>query len=789
MLLSVLSALAGGVALATAAGARRTASAYPRFLRSAESSQVTVDLPADLGGHTPAQIADALPGVAGHSLSSGMLAFLAGPDGAPDFEGAIQAVASVDGRFFTTDRLALVAGRFPVLDRPDEAVVNETLAKRRHIAPGDHLTILRETVAEAGPAASGGLAAVPTPVLLRVTGVVVGGDEVVQDDVSRTAVVTLTSAYYAQHTADTTFLRLGLRLRKGRSGVAGVQAAAQRLLDNPDDPAGNAHVEDAGEITARAQHAIRPTVVVLALFAGLALAVALLVIGQALSRHIRRGAVEHPVLRALGLEPRQLFVLSTLTGAVVAVLGGAGAVATAFVLSPLFPLVPVRQVEPRPGLSLDATVLVGGGLIFVVLVLCRAGLAARRVSRLPAERRTAGTGAGNGVVAGLPPSVGVGVRFALEPGRGGTAVPVRATLAGAIVALAAVGASLTFGANLAHLRRTPALYGWNWDLGYLSSGGYGSYTADDLHPLDGDPAVAAYSTIAFDDVLVDGVATSALGLAQVEGSVLPPVIAGRPLSSDQEILLGTSTLRRIHKSIGDWVTVTLAKATGRYRVVGRAVLPSFGRVDARRAGLGDGVVMSAPALARMAPGDQANAVVVRLAAQRLTPGSSQEGARSRLREELGDPRRDEEAYGAQRAADLANGARPSSALLLVGLLGLAAAATLGHTLVSSIRERRRDLALLKTLGFVRRQVGTAVASFATALVLAALVVAIPLGLASGRWSYRLFAVQLGAVADPVLPLLATLATVPIALAVANLVAAGPAWVAGRTSAAHEFRGE
>lgn len=95
-------------------------------------------------------------------------------------------------------------------------MVNETPAKRRHIAAGDHLTIVRETAAEAGPASNGRLAVTPTPVVLRVTGVVVGGGEVVQDDVGRESVVTLTPAYYGHPGRHTTALsRADPRRRTG----------------------------------------------------------------------------------------------------------------------------------------------------------------------------------------------------------------------------------------------------------------------------------------------------------------------------------------------------------------------------------------------------------------------------------------------------------------------------------------------------------------------------------------------------------------------------------------------
>ena len=64
--------------------------------------------------------------------------------------------------------------------------------------------------------------------------------------------------------------------------------------------------------------------------------------------------------------------------------------------------------------------------------------------------------------AGLPVAGVVGVRFALEPGRGRTAVPVRSALFGTVLAVAMVVATLTFASSLGTLVSHPALYGWNW---------------------------------------------------------------------------------------------------------------------------------------------------------------------------------------------------------------------------------------------------------------------------------------------------------------------------------------
>jgi ABC-type lipoprotein release transport system permease subunit len=123
------------------------------------------------------------------------------------------------------------------------------------------------------------------------------------------------------------------------------------------------------------------------------------------------------------------------------------------------------------------------------------------------------------------------------------------------------------------------------------------------------------------------------------------------------------------------------------------------------------------------------------------------------------------------------------------LLALLAVGTLAHTLVSATRRRRRDLAILKTLGFVRPQVRGTLAWQATTLGTVALLVGLPTGIAGGRWGWRLFAGQLGVLADPVVPLLAIYIVVPAALFLVNVVAALPGRAAARTQPATVLRSE
>jgi ABC-type lipoprotein release transport system permease subunit len=174
---------------------------------------------------------------------------------------------------------------------------------------------------------------------------------------------------------------------------------------------------------------------------------------------------------------------------------------------------------------------------------------------------------------------------------------------------------------------------------------------------------------------------------------------------------------------------------------------------------------------------------------RLAPGVDRARTQASLARQL-QPLGTYQVVAPPRPADLVNFGRVQNLpVVLSGLLALLAAATLTHLLVSSIRRRRRDLAVLKTLGFVPGQVRAAVAWQATTLGVVAVVLGIPLGIAAGRWAWLAFTHQLGIVPETAVPLLALLAMVPATLVVANLVAVLPARAAARAQPARVLRSE
>ena len=92
-----------------------------------------------------------------------------------------------------------------------------------------------------------------------------------------------------------------------------------------------------------------------------------------------------------------------------------------------------------------------------------------------------------------------------------------------------------------------------------------------------------------------------------------------------------------------------------------------------------------------------------------------------------------------------------------------------------MRRCRRDLAQLKVLGFVQRQLSAAVAWHASIAVGIGIVVGLPLGIVTGRWLWILFAEQIGAVPAPTVPVLSVLvaAIVALVLGIAAAVFPGP----------------
>jgi putative ABC transport system permease protein len=146
--------------------------------------------------------------------------------------------------------------------------------------------------------------------------------------------------------------------------------------------------------------------------------------------------------------------------------------------------------------------------------------------------------------------------------------------------------------------------------------------------------------------------------------------------------------------------------------------------------------------------------------------------------------------GPPTPTDLINFGRVRNLPTLLGIaLGGLALATVAHLLITSVRRRRRDLAILRALGFTRGQVRRTAALQAGTLTGTALAVGIPLGLVCGRVAWQTFAHHLGILPVLDIPLQQFAVVIPVALGLAVAIAALPGETAARAHPAHLLRSE
>jgi hypothetical protein len=791
VLLAVLVGLAGGVVLAAVAGARRTDSAMDRFLAYSRPLNVSLEAEgADL------RAVERLPQVADTEVGGYVLLVPGTASGNPDpwSFGAINSWVSLRGRLgVTSSRHLLVAGRLPDPNQPLEVAVDETLAARRRVRPGGTLRMWAYAPEQLEQVGLGGKVLAPEgPALdFTVAGVIRQPLDVSPERVDQEVVylgsqdLYLTPAFWSTYRGKVAIPGVGaeFRLHRGQRDFEAFRAAVRRL------PGGGEAVvtmgADAEWAAARAEAAIHVQAVALLMFAVLMAVGGLLVVGQAIARQVQIEAAEHPTLVALGMTRLQLIAVAVVRATLVGVGGAVLAVALAVLVSPLAPIGLARQAEVDPGWSVDLPVLAAGLVGVFLTVLVRAGLTAwwlapvghganlRRTSA-PRPSQTAERLAR----AGAPPSAVTGVRLALEPGRRGAAVPVRAAIVGVVAAVTAVTASLTFMASLNRLVDSPSLQGWNWDALVGNP-----HDREDIIPkgelLARNPLVGGYSIIgqAVQPLRIGGLDVPVIGVGAVKGAVLPQVLEGREARSADEIALGRSTLERVGHKLGDVVEVRGTGSSRAMRVVGRVLLPpAHGNMR-----MSSGAIVSMDGLRLLFPeASAANQFAVEYA-----PGADESAALTSLRRDFGVT-----VMGAQSPSEVENLRRVwGLPVALAALLAVFGAGTLGHLLVTSVRRRRRDLAVLKTLGFVRSQVSATVAWQATTLATVALLVGLPLGIAAGRWAWLLVNQGLGSLASPVTPTVSLLAAILATLMVANLVAAVPARSAARTRPAMVLRAE
>jgi hypothetical protein len=274
----------------------------------------------------------------------------------------------------------------------------------------------------------------------------------------------------------------------------------------------------------------------------------------------------------------------------------------------------------------------------------------------------------------------------------------------------------------------------------------------------------------------------------VKGDLGPVVLEGRAPRGAGEVLVGSVTLRKLDARVGDAVPAVvtgLSPAPQPLRIVGRGVLPATSELGR----LGEGALLRPEALTRLVPselfGPGGPESTFDSAAIRFAPGADVDAVRREL-QQVGEV----DFGGPEQPSDLVNFGRIEGLpAVLASLLAALGAAVLAHLLVTSVRRRRRDFAVLRAVGLGSGQVGAVVAWQATAVAVTTAVIGIPLGVAAGSWAWRAFAVQLGVLPRPQVPVVAALLLLPATILAANLAAALPARAAARLRPAAVLRAE
>jgi hypothetical protein len=776
--------LVAGVVLAAAAAGRRTATAFPRFVAAHGYDFIVYNTKPVPGLAKFPEVASAsqVPSLAtdqptcacAHKIDSSNFSVL------------------VPSPTDLSRVVKLVAGRLPDPSAPNEVLASYNLQRDNgvHIGTLIRIPFYASSQAAALYGSFAGNGNFPPPAgatkALRVVGISAAEFELAPGGSNSYDLVATPALGPAVGQRTPLFNEYLVRLRHGEADISRFHAHVTALqvvgTQNQDGPA------------ASVATSIHPQAVGWWVLAALAALAALAVVGQALGRQSGVESEEYPTLTALGIAPRQFAVLGMVRNLAVALGGAVGAVGLAFALSPLTPVGEARLAEPSTGFAFDALVLLLGALGTVVVVLLLGVWPALRAARVHVVDDRAPDARASTVVtrlaaSGAPPSAVIGVRHALVPGRGRARVPVGTALLGTAIAVMALSGTAVFGTSLTHLTATPDLYGDAFQVWFCCSGPPNQPFSYPLKPLltslEHDRAINRITLGIENQVVINHVSVDTISGTAVRGPLLLSRVDGRLPDRDGQVALGVTTMRQVGASVGSVVHVTVRLPTGgtrttSFRVVGRTSFP----VDFGIGGLGTGAVFTISGYV--------NAVCPPGPAQGVCRSNVDKGLSYAILARAVPGPRGEAAIthyvntnsSAKRPViptSLVNFGEAVNFPLILGLmLALFGAATLLHLLVVSVSRRRREVGLLRALGFVNHQVGAAVCWQATTVAIVGVLVGVPLGIAAGQVAWKAFATNLGVVPVSVVNAWLIAALGAGVLVVANLLAVAPALLAARS---------
>jgi ABC-type lipoprotein release transport system permease subunit len=736
--------VAAGLAMGVVAGARRTGSAPDRYTRAAGGDpdlEIT-----QLGGAPLTKQIAALPGVASAQALVFVPSFLVSPvDGKP----------LLDPNPFAGDDAALgarvVAGRFTDPANPNELTVNRAMAsllKRRFgTRVGDAFQVVSYSQAQV----DANFSTIDKPAVPPFTATVVGITESPMEFDDPSPQMVFSESFLAAHPdVGVVQTSVAVHLDVGAAAVD-VLDAVHRMPNGTDAYAAPQRV-----VSDSARRAVRFQATALWLVAAVTLLAATALIVQVLSRTLRVGVGERQSMLALGWRRRDLAVERAIEGTIIAIIAAPIAVFVAYGLSEVFPLGVLRSLEPHPGARFDVLVTLLGVLGVAVVAVITAMLVGIE------RKRTTGVRDGVGGLAGSVPTRASRMPLSVGSGFAGSAVVDRrswASLLAGVAGVAGVVGAVVVGASLVHIVDSPARWGVNYD--QLFGNPFTSATTDIVAPIVGSPDVVAVTGANIGSTTINGADTQTMGFDAAKGGLVPTVLHGRAPSNAGEIGLGAEVARRLHVGVGDTVNVAgTSGATSPFAVVGIVVTPDSA---------GDGAAMTFAAYHQLSPDATENVVLVDFR-QDAPPGIAAALAATNFStpDALVTPT-------SVRALERVTAAP----YLLAVVLGILLVTGGAYLLTTSVRARRRDLAILGALGADRRQL-RAVVHWQVSLVAAVVVmVGAPVGIVAGRWVVALLTDALGIVPGADVRVLLVVAIVIVAVLLVNAISLLPARRAAR----------
>lgn len=587
------------------------------------------------------------------------------------------------------------------------------------------------------------------------------------------------------------------------------------------------------------------------LLAGIGALGGLLVLAPVIGRNLRETGNNTSTLAALGLQRPQIAHQAIAHCCALALIGAFTAAVLAVPIGTLMPDGLAAAIEPDHSLSIDWLVSIAGVGLLVVGVVAIGVYSAWRIA--VGDRATANAastrsaGRGEGIVSALRmrPAARTGVLAAVgAPAGPRRASPWPSLLSMVVVATAGVG-SVTYLAGLRHLEDTPSVLGWNWDAMVSvddpdnqsaivaridESAGVDQSTLGTGYPpwllvSPGTEIPLIYPwTFATgpneitptmlhgrapagpDEVAIDSVFAEQAGLA-----IGDTVLLQR--ESLQSVIADELRVQAAGRGLDDFVTgdLDMSPVAASFEVTGIAVLPLERQAEVAQVTFtldgfaefvdpSDEEIMAVQAwIPKDLPPDVSDAVEEFLATVRIADRTDRlylrftDDKQAALAElvvvdetlEILAPTPDE-VIGII-GLNLERNDRIPTALAMT--VSVAFAMLVGYLLFAAVRARRFELAVMRALGMSTSGIRRSVAAQATATAVVALLVAVPAGIAIGRWAWLDYARDLEVLPVSITPWRTLAIVAVVAIAVANLAALTLGWSATNRSPGPDLRSE